>query len=288
MVTRKTEKSNRKQGEANAENATLVMNQKSVQPMGKTVGNARSRTTLQYAVDFVKGFRQGVTTRNVQDVTEETSTADRDLDNMFEELLNVSSIQEGQSKNVWYEKLTLERLYKIKFKLDTGSQNNNLKLELLSKVDHIGNNNLKICEVNSDNDSCKETFIRKNIDIFQGVGVFPDKYQIKIDERVDIDIFQGVGVFPDKYQIKIDERVEPTIKPPRRLPHTLSNKLKTELEKLIKAGIIEKMPKLNLQQEDGDREGGTTALTEKEKKKDCDSCTLKLMIAKLLIDLARP
>ncbi|KAK9746396.1 hypothetical protein QE152_g6191 [Popillia japonica] len=166
-------------------------------------------------------FRQGVTTRNVQDVTEETSTADRDLDNMFEELLNVSSIQEGQSKSVWYEKLTLERLYKIKFKLDykikfkldTGSQvniiplylfnkmkvnitkkfanttlrsyagqcikplfsvvllvnhrNRNLeveflvigeqeepilgldtclKLELLSKVDHIGNNNLKICQ----------------------------------------------------------------------------------------------------------------------------------------------
>lgn len=66
--------------------------------------------------------------------------------------------------------------------------------------------------------SCKNTFIDKNIDLFEGTGTFNTTCSIKIDENV-----------------------EPIVKPPRRIPETVKAKLKEKLCILEKDGIISKV-----------------------------------------------
>lgn len=55
------------------------------------------------------------------------------------------------------------------------------------------------------------------------------------------DIFEGIGSFPDIYSIKIDKNIPGVIKPPRRIPQTLLEQLKIELNTLIKTGIVSKV-----------------------------------------------
>lgn len=53
------------------------------------------------------------------------------------------------------------------------------------------------------------------------------------------DTFEGVGTFPKKYKIEIDESEIPSNRPPRRVAYSLMEKLKTTLDKLVQSQIIE-------------------------------------------------
>ena len=59
--------------------------------------------------------------------------------------------------------------------------------------------------------------------------------------QVNSDIFKGIGVFPDKYTIKVNDNSNGVIKPLRRLPRKITEQLKFELESLVKKNIIEKV-----------------------------------------------
>ncbi|KAK9701031.1 hypothetical protein QE152_g30857 [Popillia japonica] len=86
-----------------------------------------------------------------------------------------------------------------------------VKLGLIKKVDNV-NSNLVISNNKYSN---KDMFIENNADVFNGLGLFPDTYKIKIDSNAE-------GI----------------IRPPRRLPQTLAVKLEKELEELVKNKII--------------------------------------------------
>jgi hypothetical protein len=58
--------------------------------------------------------------------------------------------------------------------------------------------------------------------------------------KENIDIFTGVGKFPDKIKIKIKENSIPVISHPRRIPIKLIEKFKQLIEKLCEQNIIEK------------------------------------------------
>lgn len=55
------------------------------------------------------------------------------------------------------------------------------------------------------------------------------------------DCFQGVGLFPGEYHIELRPDAEPVIHPPRRIPESLREPLKTELQRMIDLDIIEKV-----------------------------------------------
>uniref|UniRef100_A0A2S2NI46 RNA-directed DNA polymerase n=1 Tax=Schizaphis graminum TaxID=13262 RepID=A0A2S2NI46_SCHGA len=57
----------------------------------------------------------------------------------------------------------------------------------------------------------------------------------------NIHIFTGMGTFPGEHKIKINDNAPGSIKPPRRLPQTLSSDVEKELIKLVKSGIISKV-----------------------------------------------
>lgn len=54
------------------------------------------------------------------------------------------------------------------------------------------------------------------------------------------DIFAGLGKFSDKMNIKIKDNAKPFMTPPRRVPQTIKERLKVELDKMEALGIIKK------------------------------------------------
>lgn len=52
------------------------------------------------------------------------------------------------------------------------------------------------------------------------------------------DVFEGTGCLAGTYRLKIDPEVQPVIHPPRKIPVSLREKLKTELERLTEKEII--------------------------------------------------
>jgi len=85
---------------------------------------------------------------------------------------------------------------------------NNVKLNCQSHI-----NKIQIL-----NDKEKENFVNKNIDIFTGMGSFPDEVSIKLNNEA-----------------------KSKICPARRVPYAIKNKLKETLNELVSLGIIEEV-----------------------------------------------
>ena len=54
------------------------------------------------------------------------------------------------------------------------------------------------------------------------------------------DLFEGLGCMPDTYSIKVDPSVKPVIHPPRKVPISMKEKVKTELLRMESEGVIKK------------------------------------------------
>ena len=54
------------------------------------------------------------------------------------------------------------------------------------------------------------------------------------------DLFEGLGCMPDTYSIKVDPSVKPVIHPPRKVPISMKEKVKSELLRMESEGVITK------------------------------------------------
>lgn len=54
-------------------------------------------------------------------------------------------------------------------------------------------------------------------------------------------LFDGIGKIEGKYHITLDSNVTPVVHPPRRVPLTLKDKVKSELDRLMSTNIIAKV-----------------------------------------------
>ena len=52
------------------------------------------------------------------------------------------------------------------------------------------------------------------------------------------DVFNGLGLIKTDAKLYIDKNVQPSIDPPRRIPHAISHKVKNELDRMIEIGVI--------------------------------------------------
>jgi len=57
----------------------------------------------------------------------------------------------------------------------------------------------------------------------------------------NIDVFEGSGTFKKTCKFEIDEKSTPVACPPRRIPYTVRDKLKSTLIKMVRDGIITKV-----------------------------------------------
>ena len=53
--------------------------------------------------------------------------------------------------------------------------------------------------------------------------------------------FSGIGTLPGEYEIKTDASATPVVHPPTRIPYMLRDKVKAELDRMERMGIITKV-----------------------------------------------
>lgn len=198
-------------------------------------------------------------------------------------MANMINIISNQSKFSWYQNVVVSNK-NIKFKLDTGAEVNILPLALFKgmgnerlkssgliletyggfKVKPLGISNL-CCTVNGmrkyqefvvvDNNSipllglksCIDLNLVKRIDILKNVMTCEKSEILKINE----DLFTGIGKFKDKCRIVLNQNAEPIVRPPRRVPMTIREKLKTTLDDLEKKNYSKSFRRCQLGQQFG-------------------------------------
>ena len=156
----------------------------------------------------------------------------------------------------------------IDFKLDTGAQCNVMPLEVYNRIS---------TEPLLPSTACLESYTKSQI-VPQGKAVLPVTVKdvthqvtfqvvhgdyapllgrssceaLQLIARVDAvglsvldsfpKLFEGLGCLPGQYRITVDPAVSPVVHAPRRIPHAQRSKLQSELDSMIKKGIIEKVP----------------------------------------------
>ena len=188
--------------------------------------------------------------------------------------LFIGSISDNNQEfsKLWYSKICLGTT-QVHFKLDTGSEANIIPLKVFSKLDHqvlrpskcklitysgqcivpkgeatilVNGRRLRFQVTESGSpilgkSACVELKLIARVgEVNQDVQHQEDSGAQAAEKLVNeyIDVFSGLGTIKVGAKIHIDENVNPTIDPPRRIPHAIIDKVKLELDKMLDLGVI--------------------------------------------------
>lgn len=173
------------------------------------------------------------------------------------------------SINEWYQNVQIVN-NEIKFKVDTGAEVNILNMETAKKLrTEIKDSNVKLKSYNGSSIkvagqttvNCKIKEKEHSID-FQIIDFnepciiglpFINKFELlkKVETVVEANtsqlvneyktLFEGIGNIGKPYEIKVKPEVPPVVEAPRKIPISLQEGVKKELEKMEKLGIIRKV-----------------------------------------------
>ena len=73
--------------------------------------------------------------------------------------------------------------------------------------------------------------------------IYTTQKQCRLVEEKYPQLFEGLGKLPGVHKIQIDSSIEPVIHSPRKVPVALRDKVKMELDKMEKIGVIKKQEK---------------------------------------------
>lgn len=182
----------------------------------------------------------------------------------------VNLLTENNRRVRWYEKVRVDDTL-INFKLDTGSDVNTLPYRFLKymknvqidktsspligyggqNVSQIGSANFivmcrneisvqKFSIVNTDSEPLLGLKACMDLNLVKRVDLIEDDVKREFIEQ-NIDVFQGIGCFINNVDIKIKPNAIPVVKPARRIPLSLVEKVKKELQLMVENKIIEKV-----------------------------------------------
>ena len=187
-------------------------------------------------------------------------------DNTFEENTNVSNVKERD----WFISLKSNGS-QIRYKMDTGAQANVLPLSIYNQLNIrpiLTETNVKLsayngesipavgqCELNlkNKNENYQVTFIVTDSKSPPLLGLQTCE-QLNIIKRIWAvntsepnlmeqyeDVFGEIGCLQGEHHISINSDVKPDIHPPRKIPISMLDKLKAELERMKQLDVIEKI-----------------------------------------------
>ncbi len=209
--------------------------------------------------------------KKVHYMTKEEPTEERDP--MFIDQVSIDDIyiDDVQKEEDWIAPIQMKNVI-VPLKLDTGAQANVLTIEDFKKIKGVKLNpteavlrtyNRKqinvqgkcivpiqygskkrhalfyVCKGPIQSLMGRELCVDLGLVILNLDTVTASRYDlIKEDYK---DVFQGLGRLPGKHSIKIDESVPPVVHPCRKIPFPQHKKLKEELEKMEKSGVVKKV-----------------------------------------------
>ena len=184
--------------------------------------------------------------------------------------LFVGSIADGstESANLWYANLSLGDT-SVRFKLDTGSEANIIPLGVFNKLQgrtlkpstchlvtfsgqRIKPEGEAVIVINGrrlqfqittggspiigKNGCVQLQLVKRVAELVQCTDIDNTEANKLVNDYSDI--FTGLGTIKVDAKIHIDNAINPTIDPPRRIPHAIIDKVKKELDKMISLGVI--------------------------------------------------
>lgn len=201
----------------------------------------------------------------------DSSNCNKKVDEIFL-IDNVSS----NNNNVWKKDICINSI-NISFKLDTGSDINVIPFSYLSmlkiNVNNMSSHGIKaqayggfwlkvrgkiklrcIMDGNSvdiefiiiENDNIRPLLGRDTCKRLGLLVQVVDMVTISEKEKFlqkNKNIFEGLGKLPFKYKITLKKECVPVVRPPRRIPNAIKERLKTTLESLEESGVIQKIDK---------------------------------------------
>lgn len=191
---------------------------------------------------------------------EDEEDAESSEEAYLEEIIVEEVHSEGEDKPVYVNLKISNKI--IRFKVDTGAdvtvidktlfEKLNIKLKTTTKtLSACGRNNLKLLGYFNSKISYKDKQLEHKIYVIANkqrplLSRYACKMlnliQINIDE-LDLnlynDLFKGLGELKYPYEIKLEENYKPyAVAVPRRVAISLRNKVKIELERMVKEGVI--------------------------------------------------
>jgi len=182
--------------------------------------------------------------------------------------MNIDSI--GNSS--WYEKIKINNKA-VSFKVDTGADVNVIPLSIFKqlgylklsqtpvilqvyggfKIKPLGVVNLQCCYENKESnerfivvqcgkpllslETCiKLEIIKKPVEISAIKHSSSEKFI-----KNNIEIFEGLGTFKNELKLEVKPGTEPVVKPPRRVPNSIKDRLKIKLDNLERLQVIQRV-----------------------------------------------
>ena len=209
-------------------------------------------------------------TGNVVQIIDESANRLIKVDRIY----RINSNNVGNHKRRWYKEYQIADQV-VKFKLDTGSDVDCIPLKILktlkvslenkkenysvfdyngNKVNVFGTVELKcvdrklkteqsshfivvddVCEPILGLESCERFGLVKRTDVSSVAWLSQTKEEFVQSNR---DVFGGLGKFPGKFSINLKENSKPVLHYKKRIPQSLLNRLKLQLDKMAREGII--------------------------------------------------
>lgn len=193
----------------------------------------------------------------------------------FKHIYRISSNKTGHNER-WTKEYQVGNQI-IKFKLDTGSDVNCIPINLINKLEIQLNRNKKFenfpifdyngnkvkifgviklicCDLTRKSEHCSQFFIVD--DDHEPLLGLETCIEFNLIKRMDVgtitcfplgekqflqdngDVFGGIGKFPGYFSIKLKENSKPTLHYRKRIPLSLLDKLKFELDNMVREGIV--------------------------------------------------
>lgn len=167
-----------------------------------------------------------------------------------------------------------KKRHKIKFKIDTGAQANIIPANTFhntfgnvtlgpqtSRLTAYDGQSLKVkgackltCQYREKTVMLDFDIVHTNAPPVLGMRACLDLDLVRLIHMVDVqpktltdptdefaDVFQGIGLFPGECTLHLKPDATPVVCPPRRIPYALRERLKGELDEMVKNDIIEKV-----------------------------------------------
>ena len=238
---------------------------------GKQCTNCK-RTGHFYKVCTRK--RNNIAPINEINLDENNTPPDWCTDSTTVDELFVGSITDGRKEftKLWYSTVSLGNT-QVRFKLDTGSEANIIPLSVFKKLDNqilqpstcqlvtysgqrivpkgeatiLANGRRLRFQVTTAGSpilgmaACVDLHLVARIgEVQQQTEQKEDPNSSTADKMVNdfADVFTGLGTIKVGAKIHVDNHVNPTVDPPRRIPHAIVDKVKKELDKMLSMGVI--------------------------------------------------
>lgn len=196
-------------------------------------------------------------------------TVESDVDKQVETLF-IGMVNACKSSKSWYETLQLKSNREhtsVPFKIDTGAQANAITKDIAkllrapikpSSVRLRGYNNASIANHGYVEllVGCQGSHEMQRFEVVDDglcpilglesselLGIVNRINEMKTTDLLDkySDVFEGIGCLSGEHDISVDPSVKPVIHAPRRVPISMTDKLKKELDDMEKSGIIAKV-----------------------------------------------